>query len=164
MGDVSAVRRRRAATVWLVSLLFAALTAAGCGFPAGDPSAGGGAAGAAGTAAAVTPPAGVLPPGAVPAQPTPARFGTPFQAGPGPSAAPPSGNGSSHNGAAHNGSPSNGLAGGGSSQHGAHVPSRAVAPPALATLDAGPRPVGRGVVLDAVVEVIGSQTGYPAEM
>ncbi|WP_238435872.1 SDR family NAD(P)-dependent oxidoreductase, partial [Frankia sp. AgB1.9] len=125
---------------------------------------GGGSAGAAGTAAAVTPPAGVLPPGAVPAQPTPARFGTPFQAGPGPSAAPPSGNGSSHNGAAHNGSPSNGLAGGGSSQHGAHVPSRAVAPPALATLDAGPRPVGRGVVLDAVVEVIGSQTGYPAEM
>jgi poly(3-hydroxybutyrate) depolymerase len=57
MGDVSAVRRRRAATVWLLSLLFAALAAAGCGFPAGDPSAGGGAAGAtpAAVAAAATP-------------------------------------------------------------------------------------------------------------
>lgn len=46
MGDVSAVRRRRAATVWLLSLLFAALAAAGCGFPAGDPPAAGAAAGA----------------------------------------------------------------------------------------------------------------------
>jgi len=54
MEGVSAVRRRRAATVWLLSLLFAALAAAGCGFPAGDPRAPGAAAGdtpAAGAAA-----------------------------------------------------------------------------------------------------------------
>ncbi|WP_045876980.1 PHB depolymerase family esterase [Pseudofrankia sp. DC12] len=57
MGDVSAVRRRRAVTVWPLSLLFAALAFAGCGFPAGDPPAAGGAAGAtpAAVAAAATP-------------------------------------------------------------------------------------------------------------
>ncbi len=46
MERVSAVRRRRAATVWLLSLVFAVLAAAGCGFPARDPHAPGAAAGA----------------------------------------------------------------------------------------------------------------------
>ncbi|WP_007518108.1 type I polyketide synthase [Frankia saprophytica] len=77
---------------------------------------------------------GALPPGAVPFQPTPARSDVPAMAG---TLAAPYLNGASSASPA----PPPGLAGGG-----------------------GAPPLGRPAVLDTVVEVIGSQTGYPAEM